>query len=45
MKNYENVKIELLTFTGMDIISTSYPDPDAGTESPILPAGINGFEW
>ena len=45
MKIYESAKIELLTFADKDVITTSYPSPEAGTESPILPAGVNGYEW
>ncbi len=43
MKIYESAKIELLSITSLDIISTSYPSPDAGTESPILPTNTGGF--
>ncbi len=39
MKNYENVKIELLALSVVDIISTSYPLDSDGTETPILPTG------
>ena len=42
MKSYEKVKAELINLTDEDIITTSYPLGDEGTETPILPQGASG---
>ena len=44
MKSYEKVKAELLNLGDEDIITTSYPLGDEGTETPILPQGAAGAE-
>lgn len=44
MKNYEKVKAELINLGDEDIIITSYPLGDEGTETPILPQGASGAE-